>query len=349
MIHRVRKAVNAILGGHAYLVGGAVRDWVINPSASPKDYDFVTPLPVEEVIALVKVAGRRVYDVGTRHGTMGFKCPVVLADGSTVFIMVEVTTFRSEVYTPGSRQPTVTFDVTDIVDELSRHDFTMNAIALSPAGHVIDPFNGRADIAQGVIRAVGIPTRRFKEDPLRILRGYRFAARFGFTVDPKTQRSMTKYAHRILECSKERWTQELDKLLTAECVESGLRQLWAGNLFKFMVPELHVQFDYDQCSPYHAFPLHEHTIRVVGACEPDADIRWAALLHDVGKPASMTRKANGQQNYIHHAAIGAELVDGIARRLKWSKARRLFVMEAVRDHLEDGSWLKLADCGAQKL
>ncbi len=151
--------------------------------------------------------------------------------------------------------------------------------------------------------------------------------------------------------------EELDKLLIHEHAGTALRMMWEDGAFRFLLPELHVQYGYDQCSPYHAFPLHEHTVRVVEATpvplddkgKPDPSLRWAALLHDVGKPTAMTRKPSGQQNYIHHAVIGAELTVGIGERMKWSRKRQDFVTAVVLHHLEPDSPLRAADSGAQKL
>ena len=296
----------------------------------------------------MQAAGRHVFGQGGRFGTQGVKVEV---DG--VFHKVEITTFRREVYTEGSRKPSVTFDVTDITDELSRHDFTMNAMAIGPTGKLIDPFGGREHIAQHTIAAVGHPTHRFKEDPLRMMRAYRFASTLGFMIEERTFSSMKKYAHRILTVSKERQCSELDKLLMGASSAEALRAMWLGGMMKFIIPELQVQLDFDQHSPYHWATLHEHTALVVQGAPDELDLKWAALLHDVGKPAARTYKMKGgkwtgQCNYVHHAEIGAELVESIGQRLRWSKKEIAARKALVAGHLDPDSPLKPADDAAAK-
>lgn len=320
-------AVNAVVP-KAYLVGGAVRDMLMG--VEPKDYDFVTPLLPDEVEAHIKAAGRHCWSGNKRFGTLSFKCWF-----NDQWNMVEVTTFRHEQYTEGSRKPQVTYGVGDITEELSRHDFTVNAIAIKPDGSICDPFDGQADLVDGCIRAVGNPTIRFKEDPLRILRALRFASTKWFFIEEPTMRSMIKHSHRLNSVSRERWCMEMDRLLLGGNVENALADMFFYGFFKHIIPELHLQRNFDQHSPYHDFPLDMHTRKVVALSPKVPDIRWAALLHDVGKPFTQTFKPSGQANYIFHDIVGAELVNGIAARLKWSKARTQFVHNTVLHHITD--------------
>jgi putative nucleotidyltransferase with HDIG domain len=330
----VRNAVNAVnsIVPKCYLVGGAVRDMAMG--AEPKDYDFVTPLLPDEVEQHIKDAGRHCWSGGKRFGTLAAK--VWFNDQWNV---VEITTFRHETYQVGSRKPTVTFGVGDITEELGRHDFTVNSVAVKPDGSICDPHGGLQDIEDDIIRAVGNPTIRFKEDPLRILRAFRFISTKGFYIEPLTMKSIIKNLHRLNTVSRERWCQEMDKLLLGDFVNYALAEMFYTGAFKHLIPELHLQVDFDQHSPYHEFPLDMHTRKVVAACPIDhpfpTDLRWAALLHDVGKPFTQTFKDNGQANYIFHDVIGAELVNGIAHRLKWSKARTAFVHDTVLHHITD--------------
>lgn len=325
-------AVQSILGKPVYLTGGAVRDIIMD--RPPKDYDLTTIMLPEEVEYAAKNAGRRVYTVGKAFGTVGFKVEV---DGTYEY--VEVTTFRKD---GSGRKPDVAF-VNDITADLSRRDFTMNAIAMRGDGTLIDPFGGREDIENDIIRAVGNPTQRFKEDPLRILRAARFVGQLGMFIEPATFKSMKAHAHRILEVSKERWMQELDKLLVGPWAPEGVDVLWQTGLMAYMLPELAPQKDFEQKSPYHQLPLHEHTISVVGNVQYDVTLKWAALLHDVGKPAAQTFKRDGQANYIKHDLIGAEMVESIALRLKWSNERRKAVKSLVLHHMDEDSPLREAD------
>ena len=342
----VRNAVTAVNGivPKCYLVGGAVRDMLMG--AEPKDYDFVTPVLPDEIEQHIKAAGRHCWSGGKRFGTLGAKVWF-----NNQWNMVEVTTFRHEEYTEGSRHPRVTYGVGDITEELSRHDFTCNAVAVKPDGALCDPFDGISDINDDIIRACGNPTIRFKEDPLRMLRAVRFVSTKGFYIEPTTLKSLERHAHRLSTVSRERWVMEMDKLLLGDYVNVALGVMFYHNIFKHLIPELHLQRDYDQHSPYHAFPLDMHTRKVVDYVQSygDIDLSWAALLHDVGKPFTQTFKKDGQANYIMHEQVGAELVNGIAHRLKFSKARTKAVHDLVLQHIGDPDpRLKAADDGGQK-
>lgn len=313
----------------SYLVGGCVRDLIIG--RKPHDFDYATPLLPDEIERLVRESGKKAYITGKRFGTIGFN-----HDGQ----FIEVTTFRSEKYT-NSRKPQVEF-VTSINADLSRRDFTINAIAIRN-GRYIDPFNGIIDIHDRVIRSVGNPSERFNEDPLRMLRCARFAAQLDFSVEDSTFKSVKKNAHKILNVSKERWVQELDKLLLSDNPSKGLVLLMESDLIKLILPELRVQGGYDQNSDYHELTLWEHTLSTVEKVPKDINLRWAALLHDVGKPFVRTDNKRGSSNYVFHDVVGAELIYGIGKRLKWSNERIETITEMVKNHLSDDSPLRKAD------
>jgi tRNA nucleotidyltransferase/poly(A) polymerase len=216
-----------------YLVGGSVRDELLERDSN--DYDFTTPLSPDEIEERVHKAGKRAFIVDKRFGTIAFK-----VEYEKVQYMVEVTTFRAEKYNENDRKPEVEF-VNDIVKDLSRRDFTINSMAIREDGRLLDPFHGKQDLDDKFIRAVGNPTIRFKEDPLRLLRACRFTAQLGFGIEEKTYNSIKKNAHRILSVSKERWVQEMDKLLMSDYSNLGLEELWVTNLFLYMIPELELQ------------------------------------------------------------------------------------------------------------
>jgi putative nucleotidyltransferase with HDIG domain len=330
------KKVEEIVGAKVYLVGGSVRDQMMN--LTPKDFDFCTALDPDTLHERVKAAGRRAYTVGKRFGTIGFKL-----DGH----FIEVTTFRTETYREGCRRPDVEF-VDNITHDLSRRDFTMNAVAMSSSGRIVDPFGGAADIAAGgIIRAVGNPRERMKEDPLRMLRAARFAAQFGFYVEVDTQAAITRLAHRIQTVSRERWMSEMDKLLVGDHVAYGLTVLEGTKLLRYMFPELWLQVRYNQNNPHHDLTLWGHTSMVVERVPSDLDLRWAALLHDIGKPYCREEKTPDHSTYIKHDMVGAEMVEGIALRLKWSTARRERVVDLVRHHMDIDSPLREADYRAK--
>jgi tRNA nucleotidyltransferase (CCA-adding enzyme) len=332
-LDQIIQTVEAIVGP-VYLVGGACRDLLLKREC--KDYDFTTPLSPERVEQKIRDVGFKPYTMGKRFGTIGLKI------GGKI---VEITTFRKEEYRDQSRKPTVQF-VKDITADLSRRDFTINAIAKT-GSRFIDPFNGREDIQSKLIRCVGKPVHRFKEDPLRMLRACRFASQLGFEIHDTTFKAMKQNSYKILSVSKERWVMELDKLLTSSHPFIGLKYLMESRLMNFILPELALQFNYNQNSQYHNLTLFEHTVNVVDDVEPDISLRWAALLHDVAKPFVRTdRYIDGvliKSNYISHDLLGKEFVCKIGRYLKWSNERIETVSNLVLNHLQDDSPLREAD------
>ncbi len=331
MIEEVAKIVSPV-----YLVGGSVRDQL--RGVEPNDYDFCTPLLPDQVEAAVRKAGKRPYLVGKRFGTVAFKM------GQR---MVEVTTFRTEQYIPGSRKPDVRF-VDNITYDLSRRDFTINAMAMREDGHVVDPFGGQEDLQAQVIRAVGQPSLRYKEDPLRMVRAARLAAQFDFTLEQDTANKIDANVEVILQVSRERWSQELDKLIMSAYPERGLYYLAQTRLLNFMLPELAIQVGWDQDSPYHELDLWHHSIKTLELVKYDLHIRWAGLLHDIGKPYVRTKNRQGYSNYVGHELVGAELVKKIGAYLHWSSERTKQISQLVQLHLEDESPLGYADGEATK-
>jgi tRNA nucleotidyltransferase (CCA-adding enzyme) len=358
----IHSYVEEIIGVPTYLVGGSVRDTLLNKES--KDYDFATAMLPDEVEAKVKAAGRRAYAVGKKFGTIGFKTP----DGQ---YFIEVTTFRSEKYKDKDRKPIVEFS-SDITADLSRRDFTINALAQRADGTIVDITNGVDDINNRIIRGVGNPTIRFKEDPLRMLRAARFASTLDFVIDVDTIKSAKKVSHRLMYISKERLTIELDKILMSDIPSIGLRYLDVMDLLKYIIPHLAIQVGYNQNSKYHSLELWEHTLMVVDnikhmkdtnsliyndclnvdydgtfevKCNQDfLELRWAALLHDVGKPYCSTYNTKtGYNNFIKHDMIGYELSKQIGESLKWSNDRIKNVSTIILNHLAETSPLKYAD------
>jgi putative nucleotidyltransferase with HDIG domain len=326
--------VNAVISP-AYLVGGSVRDALLGRPSG--DFDFATPLDPDRIESAVRASGRRPYLVGKRFGTIAFKL-----GGETI----EVTTFRTETYAEQTRRPEVVF-VDRLEDDLSRRDFTINAMALDVDGSLVDPFGGREDLELGLIRAVGDARERFREDPLRMLRAARFAAQLEFEVDAETIAASQKLSHRILFVARERWVAELDKLLVGPGVSAALRLLAQMDLLRYLLPELQLQVGHDQNSPYHDLDLFEHTLGVVEATPADVILRWAALLHDIGKPFARAEKPD-RSTYIRHEMIGAELAEKIGLYLTWGNRRREDVTRLVLEHMSAESPLRTADDSAKK-
>jgi poly(A) polymerase len=303
----LQAAVEAVVEP-VYLVGGSVRDLLMGRPCD--DYDFATPRTPDEVEAAVRAAGRHPYLVGKRFGTVAFK-----VEGHRV----EVTTFRAETYPDSSRRPDVRY-LDDLGDDLARRDFTINAIALH-GEMVVDPYGGRADIEAKLVRAVGSPSERFDEDPLRLLRAARFASQLGFAVEKTTHDAMREHASRILSVASERRASELDKLLVGPGAADGMRTLAETDLLRYLLPEL---------QPLADGPIWEPTLAGVEAAAANPEVRWVALLREVARPFI------GQDNPPRHlvAALSAEMTDRIGLGLRWSTSRRRDVRETVRSSRE---------------
>lgn len=343
----VYTAVSTILyPAPVYLVGGALRDALLGQT-SPKDYDFTTPLAPDEIEQRARAAGRKVYIIGKKFGTIVVKVPT-----TSGFVLVDVTTFRSECYSVDSHKPDVQF-VDNITQDLSRRDFTVNAIAYRTDQALVDPFNGQDDIKGKIIRAIGNPTIRFKEDPLRMLRAIRLACQLGFSIDPETLKSIHKNKHLIYRIAKERWVMELDKILVSADPAGGFRLLAETELLRYVLPELWLQVGYDQNSPHHAFTLFEHSLRALTLASQHGGLSlnfmWGVLLHDIGKPFVRKLNKRGYCNYVLHEVVGAELVLKIGVYLKWPKSRTEDVSHIVRNHLTMSEFRPFDDGGKQEV
>jgi poly(A) polymerase len=336
------------LGGELYLVGGGVRD-VLLGERGPADLDFATSLRPEQIrIVGETLPNVTVYDIGEKFGTIG----LVLHDPRMVPHVdhpdalhhdpdiVEITTYRSEDYTPGSRHPAVTFGHR-IEDDLARRDFTINAIAVNAAtGEMVDPFHGRADLAMGVIRAVGDPHERFVEDPLRLLRAARFAAQLGFSIAPGTLDAMREQAEALRSVSVERVYHELTRLLCAPYADHGLDVLLDTGLLTVALPELGPLASAARDSPgiHREKDLWDHTKRVVMQAPPRASVRWAALLHDAAKPLTRTVDASGETHFFGHERVGADIAGALLRRLNADRKTIRDVTRMVDYHLRPAGY-----------
>lgn len=318
-----------------YQVGGSVRDELMGRPVS--DYDFTTSMKPEEMIPLIQAAGKKAYNIqGARFGVV-----TISLEGEKV----EIASFRSESYKENSRHPDVEY-VTDITADLSRRDFSINAMAYR--GHkLIDPFGGEQDIEAKLIRCVGSPRQRFNEDPLRMLRAVRFMAQLKFGIHEKTYTEIWEKAYKILTVSKERWMQELDKILLSDNAAHGLTMMYRLRLLNFMIPELSLQIGFDQHNHHHQHTLWGHTCLVVEGVPKDINLRWAALLHDWAKPFIYTIKQNPYRwTYIGHEKLGADMADRLGRHLKWSNERRKAVVDLIANHMDDSSPLRQFDLSA---
>lgn len=315
-------------GFRAWAVGGCVRDACLG--RTPQDYDLCTDALPEQTQTVF--ADWSLVLSGVKHGTVG----VVTSGG-----VVEITTLRAEGDYRDGRHPQWVRFVPELREDLLRRDFTINAMAWNPREGLFDPFGGQEDLERGILRAVGDPERRFREDALRILRGVRFAARFGLTVEENTLAAMEALAPLMDSLSRERVFGELCALLPGITAEELIR---FAPVITGAIPELKDMVGFDQHSPHHAYDLYTHTAHVVGAVPGDLKLRWAALLHDVGKISTFTLDETGRGHFYSHAAMSAEAADEILRRLKAPTALRERVTILIRHHMtrleEDKKLLK---------
>ena len=315
----IAQCLNALeaAGYEAYVVGGCVRDACLG--LVPQDYDLCTSALPEQTEAVF--ADRRLVLAGKKHGTVG----VVTENG-----LVEITTFRTEGSYRDNRHPDWVQFVSDIESDLARRDFTVNAMAWSPARGYVDPFGGRQDLKNGLLRAVGDPNKRFREDSLRIIRGVRFAVRYGLRVEPSTERAMFSQARLMDNLARERVFEELCKLLPLVTAEDLIR---FAPILAAVIPELQPMIGFDQRSPHHAYDLYTHTAGVVAGVPAELTLRWAALLHDIGKVPTFTVDENGRGHFYDHAARSAEMAEAILRRLKAPNALREQVVLLIGKHM----------------
>jgi poly(A) polymerase len=318
-------------GRELVLVGGIVRDLLLG-QAVPADLDLATNAHPDETEQLGLQAGAAsVYLIGARFGTVGL---VFATDDPNQSINVEITTYRAEHYPNETRHPEVAFG-DSLEDDLSRRDFTVNAIAIDVlTGNLIDLFDGQADLAMGIIRAVGDAGMRFQEDPLRLLRAARFVSQLGFAVERGTAAAMEQQAPSLSRISRERIYAELTRLLTGPYASHGLETLHATGLFAVALPE--IGYLPDQTSlpgePHLEKDLWAHTKRVVDRCPPRPIVRWAALLHDAAKPQTRSVSPSSEIHFYGHEQAGANIARRILTRLNADRATQSAVQHIVELH-----------------
>ena len=304
-------------GYQCWCVGGCVRDWRLG--RMPHDYDLCTDATPEEMKAIF-----RQYDLvlaGQKHGTVG----VITPEG-----VVEITTFRTESGYRDNRHPDQVAFVTSVEEDLARRDFTINAMAWNPHKGLCDPFGGQEDLQKGILRSVGDPETRFQEDSLRILRGVRFAVRFHLQPEEKTLQAMISLSHLMDNLARERIFEELCKLIT---LAKGEDLLLYQPILTAAIPELRPCVGFDQHNRHHIYDVYTHIAHVTAAMPQHLALRWAALLHDAGKPECFTMDEQGQGHFYGHAKVSAQIADSVLSRLKAPTALRQQVVELVKLHM----------------
>lgn len=304
-------------GYTAYAVGGCVRDHLLG--IKPHDYDLCTNAKPADICRLF--AQYKLVHSGEKHGTVG----VVIRRK-----VYEITTYRTEGGYADNRHPdTVTF-VDDIQEDLARRDFTINAIAYSPSEGYLDPFGGYGDLQQRILKTVGIPEERFREDALRILRGIRFTARFGLRPDGATLFAMLMCTPMLDGLARERVFAELSGYLPV--ADAGTMTVFAQTLAQ-VIPELRPCIGFQQNNPHHLYDVYTHTAHTLAAAPADLTVRMAALLHDIGKPACYTTDEKGIGHFYGHEARSAEMANTVLLRLKVPTAFRKQVVLLIENHM----------------
>ncbi|EOS35358.1 hypothetical protein C804_00960 [Lachnospiraceae bacterium A4] len=305
-------------GHEAYMVGGCVRDSVLG--RKPHDYDICTSATPDEI--LKAFPDEEIIPTGLQHGT------VTILINKEPF---EVTTYRIDGdYSDNRRPDNVTF-TKNLVEDLRRRDFTINAMAYNPKTGLIDPFNGMEDIKYKKIRCVGSAEDRFNEDALRILRAIRFEAQLGFAGLPETMFEIERQYDRLKNISIERINSEFCKIVASEqfCVELVLYP----NVFSLFIPELKDLIGFQQNNPYHAYDVFDHTVHAIEKCESDdLVVRFAVFFHDFGKPHSYQDGEDGIRHFKGHGKVSAEITDSIMKRLRFDNETRNNVVELVYYH-----------------
>lgn len=306
-------------GYEAYAVGGCVRDSILG--RTPEDWDVTT----SATPAQTKAVFGRTIDTGIQHGTV----TVRIAGES-----FEVTTYRIDGVYEDSRHPkNVTFTA-NLVEDLKRRDFTINAMAYNDRSGLVDVFGGIADLENKIIRCVGNPGERFREDALRILRAVRFSAQLGFSIDVDTEHAIMELSPNLARISAERIQTEFVKILTSSNPDD-MRVAYDLGITRIVLPELDDAFETTQNNPHHAYTVGEHLMHTLLNTRADKSLRIAALLHDIGKPASKTTDDDGIDHFHGHVERSEEMTAGIMRRLKFDNDTTARVRAYIRYHDDD--------------
>ncbi|MDT5253488.1 MAG: poly(A) polymerase [Mycobacterium sp.] len=333
----------AAAGHELYLVGGSVRDAVLQRLSS--DLDFATDARPDQLLKLLRPWADALWDTGIDFGTIG---------AEKNHQRLEITTFRADRYDRVSRNPQVRFG-DSIADDLVRRDFTVNAMAVrvtaAGAAEFVDPLGGLAAVRAGVLDTPAKPSNSFGDDPLRMLRAARFVSQLGFTVAPRVRASIEEMAQELGRITAERVAAELDKLLLGDDPAAGIKLMVQTGMGDVVLPEVGgMQMAIDE--HYQHKDVYQHSLTVLRqaiALEdpapegPDLVLRWAALLHDIGKPATRKHEPDGGVSFHHHEVVGAKMARKRLRALKYSKQMVDDVSQLVYLHLRfhgygEGRW-----------
>lgn len=327
--------------GSCYLCGGAVRDIIMN--IEPHDYDFCTNLIPSDIEEIFKKHNYKTIPTGKEYGTI-----TVMINN----IGYEVTTFRSESEYADGRRPSVINFANTIEEDLSRRDFTINAIAMNTGGDIIDPYNGRKDLENGMIVCVGKAVDRFNEDKLRLLRAFRFASKYDFDISSFTKYDMYKYdsigrrigAYDISNLSSERIRDEFNKIIVCNNPSKTLRLMKNMGYLEQIIDKIDKTYEFNQNNKYHSKDVFEHTLDVMDNVENDYILRLASLFHDIGKPNSYTVDENNCGHFYEHNKVSETICIEVMMKLRYSKEEVKLVSKLVYNHMRHSDKPNIAYC-----
>lgn len=314
-------------GFEAYVVGGAVRDCLL--SREVKDWDICTDALPEQILDIF--SGYKTIPTGLKHGTI----TVVLNNKQ-----YEVTTFRIDGKYFDNRRPNEVKFTSDLVEDLSRRDFTINAMAYNEKDGLVDPFCGKNDLSNRSIKAVGSADKRFQEDALRMMRAIRFACQLEFDLVHDVSNSIIKNKQLINNISQERIRDELCKTLLSYKPVNGIQLLKNTGLLEEILPEVQRMVNFDQCNPNHDKDVYEHTMIVLDNTSNDLILRLSALLHDIGKPMTFSVDNEGVGHFYKHHLEGVIIAENILKRLKFDSVTVDKVSILIREHMSRYDFLR---------
>lgn len=313
--HIINRIENA--GYEAFAVGGCIRDLILGKE--PYDWDITTSALPEKIIELF--SEYKTVPTGLKHGTV----TVIINH-----IPYEITTYRKESSYSDNRHPDSVEFSTSLSDDLSRRDFTMNAVAFNSQYGIYDMFNGISDIKKRIIRAIGNPDLRFEEDALRILRALRFAAVLGFEIETETSKSIIKNKNLLQKISKERIISEFNKLICGDYADKILAEY--RDVFAVFIPEIIPTFDFYQHNPHHCYDVWTHSLIALKNTEKDKTLRLAIFFHDIGKPFTLKFDEQGIGHFKTHNIKGTEITRSVLKRLKYDRKTILDVTWLIYHH-----------------
>ena len=309
-------------GFETYLVGGCVRDSLLGKP--PKDWDACTSAKPEKVIEILEKKGYRVVPTGLQHGTV-----TIVDQGDHV----EITTFRVDGVYEDHRRPSNVSFTEDIRQDLSRRDFTINAMAYNHQQGLVDPYGGRKDLEDRIVKCVGDPALRFQEDALRMLRAIRFCGQLDFALDAMTEGIIVELGRLLEKISQERVREEFNKILLTDIPSQSIIRLIDTGLMKYIIPELIACVGFEQHNPNHDKDVLHHILAVVDHTEGDLQLRLSALLHDIGKPKTFIVDEKGIGRFYGHHMNGMVIAEQILKRLRYDNNTIENVKILVGEHM----------------